>query len=206
MDVIAALTTYGAVFTKTRKSAAERLDLLAVLMWVHVHQLDLHAVWPVQPRYSAPTSGRLLSVNCSKFCPILPRSTKFCTKLQPVSFWNQTPPGPSCPAARLVAPAAYVEAALALAEYRASLWADRPILDRLVSPRPRFEAPAAERTLSVLLAEAERLVTTPTPPRQGGRLRSALQALGAAAGALPGARPAPPPLRFSGPVGPARTP
>ena len=31
-DVIAALTTYGAVFTKTRKGAAERLALLAGLM------------------------------------------------------------------------------------------------------------------------------------------------------------------------------
>jgi hypothetical protein len=35
--------------------------------------------------------------------------------------------------------------------------ADRLILDRLAAPRPRFEAPAAERTPSVLLAEAERL-------------------------------------------------
>ncbi len=61
------------------------------------------------------------------------------------------------PAARLVAPAAYAEAALARAEYRASLLADRPILDRRASPRPRFEAPAAERTPSVLLAVAERL-------------------------------------------------
>ncbi len=34
-DVIAALTTYGAVFSKLKKHAAERLDLLAGLMWVH---------------------------------------------------------------------------------------------------------------------------------------------------------------------------
>ncbi len=40
----------------------------------------------------------------------------------------------------------------------------------------------------------------------GGRLRSTPQACGAAAGALPGAQPAPPQLRFSGPVGPARIP
>ncbi len=44
-DVIAALTTYGAVFSKVKKLAPERLDLLAGLMWVHLHQLDLHAVW-----------------------------------------------------------------------------------------------------------------------------------------------------------------
>ena len=75
------------------------------------------------------------------------------------------------------------------------------ILDRLAPLRPRFEAPAAERTQSVPPAEAERLVTTTTP---GGRLRPALQGCGAAARALPGWRPAPPPLRFSGPMGPAR--
>jgi hypothetical protein len=97
------------------------------------------------------------------------------------------------PAARLVAPPAYAKAALARAEYRASLLADRPILDRLASPRPRFEAPAAERTPSVLLAEAERQVTPP-PPGGGAmirHLRSAPQARCGAAGALPGARPAP---------------
>jgi hypothetical protein len=44
-DVIAALTTFGAVFSKLKKHAAERLDLLAGLLWVHAHQLDLHAVW-----------------------------------------------------------------------------------------------------------------------------------------------------------------
>ena len=44
-DVKAALTTYGAVFSKLKKDAPERLDLLARLMWVHTHQLDLHAVW-----------------------------------------------------------------------------------------------------------------------------------------------------------------
>jgi hypothetical protein len=93
------------------------------------------------------------------------------------------------PAARLVAPPVYAEAALARAEYRASLFklADRPILDRLASPRPRFEAPAAE--------QAERPVTPPPPPPRGGamirHLRSAPQARGGAAGALPGARPAP---------------
>jgi hypothetical protein len=44
------------------------------------HQLDLHAVWPVQRQSSAPTPGRLLlSVNRAKFCPILPRSTTLCT-------------------------------------------------------------------------------------------------------------------------------
>ncbi len=42
-DVIAALTTYGAVFNKTQKHAAECRGLLVGLMWVH--QLDLHAVW-----------------------------------------------------------------------------------------------------------------------------------------------------------------
>ena len=44
-DVIAALITYGVAFSKTKKLAAERLDLLAGLLWVHAHQLDLHAVW-----------------------------------------------------------------------------------------------------------------------------------------------------------------
>ncbi len=42
-DVIAALSAYGAVFNKAKKNAADRLDLLACLMWVHAHQLDLHA-------------------------------------------------------------------------------------------------------------------------------------------------------------------
>ncbi len=45
-DVIAAHNAYGAVFNTAKKNAADRLDLLAGLMWVHAHQLDLHAVWP----------------------------------------------------------------------------------------------------------------------------------------------------------------
>jgi hypothetical protein len=45
-DVIAALNAYGAVFNKAKKKTADSLDLLAGLMWVHAHQLDLHAVWP----------------------------------------------------------------------------------------------------------------------------------------------------------------
>jgi hypothetical protein len=44
-EVQAALAAYGAVFSKLKKHAPERLDLLAGLMWVHTHQLDLHVVW-----------------------------------------------------------------------------------------------------------------------------------------------------------------
>jgi hypothetical protein len=44
-DVIAAVNAYGGSFTKVKKNAAARMDLLAGLMWVHAHQLDLHAVW-----------------------------------------------------------------------------------------------------------------------------------------------------------------
>ena len=43
-EAIAALNAYGAAFNKTKKHAAARLDLLAGLLWVHAHQLDLHAV------------------------------------------------------------------------------------------------------------------------------------------------------------------
>ncbi len=45
-NVVAALDGYGAVFKKNRKEASDRLELLACLMWVHAHQLDLHTVWP----------------------------------------------------------------------------------------------------------------------------------------------------------------
>ncbi len=45
-EVIAALNAYGAVFKKTKSQAASRLDLLAGLLWVHAHQLDLHSAWP----------------------------------------------------------------------------------------------------------------------------------------------------------------
>jgi hypothetical protein len=44
-DVIAALNAYGSVFNKAKKHAVARLELLAGLMWVHAHKLDLHAVW-----------------------------------------------------------------------------------------------------------------------------------------------------------------
>jgi hypothetical protein len=44
--VIAALTSYGAVFKKTKAAAPARLNLLAGLMWVHAHQADLHIAWP----------------------------------------------------------------------------------------------------------------------------------------------------------------
>jgi hypothetical protein len=44
-EIIATLTTYCAIFSKLKKHATERLELLAGLMWVHAHQLDLHAVW-----------------------------------------------------------------------------------------------------------------------------------------------------------------
>jgi hypothetical protein len=44
VDVIAALNAYGASFNKAKKNASVRLDLLAGLMRVHAHQLDLHEV------------------------------------------------------------------------------------------------------------------------------------------------------------------
>ena len=44
-DVIKALQDYGVLFKKTKSLAAERLDLLAGLMWVHAHKDDLHVVW-----------------------------------------------------------------------------------------------------------------------------------------------------------------
>ncbi len=40
-EVIAALNAYGVVFNKTKMHAAARLNLLAGLLWVHAHQLDL---------------------------------------------------------------------------------------------------------------------------------------------------------------------
>ncbi len=44
-EVIKALASYGAVFKNSRKDAPARLELLTSLMWMHAHQLDLHAIW-----------------------------------------------------------------------------------------------------------------------------------------------------------------
>ena len=45
-EVTAALVSYGATFKKGLRSAPDRLNLLAGLMWVHAHQDDLHVAWP----------------------------------------------------------------------------------------------------------------------------------------------------------------
>ena len=43
-DVITSLRTDCALFKKVKKVAASRLELLACLMCVHAHQIDLHVV------------------------------------------------------------------------------------------------------------------------------------------------------------------
>ena len=46
-DVAAMLIDYGATFVKRKNAAADRLDLLAGLLWLHAHKDDLAAAWPV---------------------------------------------------------------------------------------------------------------------------------------------------------------
>ena len=49
-DVIAALTKYGVIFEKKKKppvNAVGRLNLLAGILWLHLHLNDLAESWPV---------------------------------------------------------------------------------------------------------------------------------------------------------------
>ena len=62
-DVIAALITYGVAFSKLKKLAAERLDLLAGLLWVHAHQIDLHAVWSAASEAQHRTLAKALRLD-----------------------------------------------------------------------------------------------------------------------------------------------
>ena len=57
-DVVTMLVDYGATFVKRKNAAADRLDLLAGLLWLHAHKDDLAAAWPV----ASPNQHRRLAV------------------------------------------------------------------------------------------------------------------------------------------------
>jgi len=99
-DVIAALTTYGAVFSKVKKLAPERLDLLAGLMWVHMHQLDLHAVWPAASVAQHKVLAKALRLDYDAHAASAPWLTMVVRKVLASSVPGSTPqkrpaPGPS---------------------------------------------------------------------------------------------------------------
>ena len=99
-DVIAALTTYGAVFSKVKKLAPERLDLLAGLMWVHMHQLDSHAVWPAASVAQHTVLAKALRLDYDAHAASAPWLTMVVRKVLASSVPGSTPqkrpaPGPS---------------------------------------------------------------------------------------------------------------
>ncbi len=62
-EVVTALASYGAAFRKTKKEAPARLELLAGLMWVHVHQHDLMLSGLLPRRHNtAPSQRRSTSI------------------------------------------------------------------------------------------------------------------------------------------------
>jgi hypothetical protein len=90
-EVIAALNAYGAVFNKTKKHAAARLDLLAGLLWVHAHQLDLHAVWPAASEAQHRTLATALRLDYNTHAASAPWLTMIVRKVLSCSVPGSTP-------------------------------------------------------------------------------------------------------------------
>jgi len=90
-EVIAALDAYGAVFNKTKKHAAARLDLLAGLLWVHAHQLDLHAVWPAASEAQHRFLATALRLDYYTHAASAPWLTMVVRKALPCSVPGSTP-------------------------------------------------------------------------------------------------------------------
>jgi hypothetical protein len=92
-EVIAALNACGATFNKTRKHAAARLDLLAGLLWVHAHQLDLHAfrVWPAASEAQHRILATALRLNYDTHAVSAPWLTMIVRKVLSCSVPGSTP-------------------------------------------------------------------------------------------------------------------
>ncbi len=90
-DVVAALHAYGVVFNKVKKYAAERLDLLACLMWVHAHQRYLHAVWPAASVAQHRTLAKALRLDYDTHAAFAPWLTMVVRKVLSCSVPGSTP-------------------------------------------------------------------------------------------------------------------
>jgi hypothetical protein len=90
-EVQAALTAYGAVFSKVKKFAPERLELLAGLMWVHTHQHDLHAVWSAASVAQHKVLARALRLDYDTHAASAPWLTMVVRKVLSCSVPGSTP-------------------------------------------------------------------------------------------------------------------
>ena len=90
-EFIAALNAYGAVFNKLKKNAAARLDLLAGLLWVHAHQLDLHAAWPAASEAQHRTLATALRLDYDTHAASAPWPTMIVRKVLSCSVPGSTP-------------------------------------------------------------------------------------------------------------------
>jgi hypothetical protein len=91
LEVSAALNAYGASFSKLKKHAAARLDLLVGLLWVHTHQLDLHAVWPAASEAQHRTLATVLRLDYDTHVASAPWLTMIVRKVLACSVPGSTP-------------------------------------------------------------------------------------------------------------------
>ena len=90
-EVIAALNAYGAVFSRLKKHAAARLNLLAGLLWVHAHQLDLHAAWSSASEAQHRTLATALRLDYDTHAASAPWLTMIVRKVLSCSVPGSTP-------------------------------------------------------------------------------------------------------------------